>query len=374
MANLGQGSALPDVSTTTTQTTSAPDYYTGYLSDLAKAGTTATSMDPSKMVAGFSDLQKSGLAAVPGAADAYKPGLTAAEQTAAGVAGGLTPERIQALMNPYTSGVVDEMGRLQQQNIQRNLMPALKAGFVGTGGMGSQRYANALGQASGDWQANLLGAQTGALQKGYADAVNAALQNLQIQNQAATTQGNLAGKEQELGLAGAEAQMNAGAKEQALEQAKIEAPLKMATNASALFRGLNVPTSTTQKYTGPMPGAYGASPLQQIAGLGALFASGAGGTSAMSGFGNALSGLGSYLSRSLGQAPDSTTQIANTANEGEPGYGWKYYSDGTAIDPAGNYYYQGQQVWTNPASGGGAEMPTNNSIGGTDLGNTDYAP
>lgn len=29
--------------------------------------------------------------------------------------------------------------------------------------------------------------------------------------------------------------------------------------------------------------------------------------------------------------------------------GWRYYSNGTAIDPAGNYYFGGQLVWMNPA-------------------------
>lgn len=295
MAGLGQGSPLPDVTTTTAQTTTAPDYYTNYLSNLAKSGTAATSMDPSKMVAGFTNFQTTGMSQVPGAAEAYKPGLAAAEQTVGTTAEGLTPERIQALLNPYTSGVVNEMERLQQQNIQRNLMPALKSGFVGTGGLGSQRYANALGQASGDWQTNLLGAQTGALQKGYSEALNAALGELGVQNQAAQIQADLAKKEQELGLTGAQALMNTGAEQQKLEQAKIEAPLKMATNASALLRGYTVPTGTTQKYTGPMPGAYSASPLQQIAGLGALFASGAGGTSAAEGATNAANKLYKYL-------------------------------------------------------------------------------
>lgn len=317
MANIGQGAALPDVTTTTTQTTSAPEYYSNYMSDLAKAGTTATAMDPTKMVAGFTDLQNKGFEAVPTAATAYKPGLSAAQSTATGVAQGLTPDKIQALMNPYTSGVVNEMERLQAQNVQRNLMPALKAGFVGTGGLGSSRYANALGQASGDWQANLLGAQTGALQKGYADATTAALQNLQLQNQAAQTQGVLAGKEQELGLTGAEAMLNAGAKQQAQEQAKIEAPLKMATNASALLRGYTVPTSTSQRYTGPMPGAYSASPLQQIAGLGALFASsGTGGTSAYEGFKKAIAAaLGSTVANSTSTPAPVDTATPTISNE-----------------------------------------------------------
>lgn len=43
-----------------------------------------------------------------------------------------------------------------------------------------------------------------------------------------------------------------------------------------------------------------------------------------------------------------TAQIVNTSNlgVGDPGYGWTYYTDGTAIDPRGNYYYQGELVWT----------------------------
>ena len=40
----------------------------------------------------------------------------------------------------------------------------------------------------------------------------------------------------------------------------------------------------------PIPGAYATSPLAQIAGLGALFASGSGGTSAASGLMNTLFG------------------------------------------------------------------------------------
>ncbi len=28
--------------------------------------------------------------------------------------------------------------------------------------------------------------------------------------------------------------------------------------------------------------------------------------------------------------------------------GWRYFSDGTAIDPSGNYFYGGQKVWDNP--------------------------
>mgnify|MGYP000001602270 FL=1 len=30
--------------------------------------------------------------------------------------------------------------------------------------------------------------------------------------------------------------------------------------------------------------------------------------------------------------------------------GWRYFNDGTAIDPTGNYYQGGQLIWSNPAN------------------------
>jgi len=43
-----------------------------------------------------------------------------------------------------------------------------------------------------------------------------------------------------------------------------------------------------------------------------------------------------------GAALIDTSNLSST----DPGYGWTYYTDGTAIDPSGNYYYQGELVWT----------------------------
>lgn len=47
----------------------------------------------------------------------------------------------------------------------------------------------------------------------------------------------------------------------------------------------------------------------------------------------------------LGPAVNGISQIFTGAQQGDAGYGWKYYTDGTAIDPQGNYYYQGVKVW-----------------------------
>lgn len=46
-----------------------------------------------------------------------------------------------------------------------------------------------------------------------------------------------------------------------------------------------------------------------------------------------------------GFAPSWATEIANQALPGEPGWGWRFYSDGVAIDPAGAYFKNGQKVF-----------------------------
>ena len=265
--SLTQGSPLPDVTQTTTRTDNAPDYYTNYLTDVSKAGTTAMARSPTQSVAGYDPLQVMGYGNLPSATSSYMPDLQAAQDTASQAAKGITPERINALMNPYTSNVVDEMARLSQQNVQRNLLPTMKAGFVGTGGLGSQRYAGALGQSMADIQAGLTGQQYGALSKGYSEALKGALDEAQLQNQTAQTQGKLAQQELDTGLTAAGALTKAGAERQAYQQSLLDAPLKTATTASGLMRGYTVPQSQTEKFVGPKAGLYKTSDLSNILGV-----------------------------------------------------------------------------------------------------------
>lgn len=272
--SITQGSPLPDVTVSTTRADTAPDYYTGYLSSLAQAGQTGMQQG----VAAYDPMQTTGYGQIPDAASAYRPSLSAAEQTATSASGGLDAARIKSLMDPYRTNVVDEMARLQQQNIQRSVLPSLKAGFVGSGGVGSQRYAGALGQTLADMQANLTGQQYGALSKGYSEALRAGLDEAQLENEVAKTQLGLAKGAQELGLTGAGALTQAGAQRQAYEQSKIDAALRNATTAAGLLRGFQIPTTQTEVRKGPLPGAYGLSPLQTATGLVGLVGSAAAGT------------------------------------------------------------------------------------------------
>lgn len=333
--SITQGAPLPDIKTTETRTDNAPSYYTDYLSGLSKAGTTALGKSPTQSVAGYDPLQVMGYNNLPAATSSYQPDLQAAQDTAAQAAKGITPERIQALMNPYTSNVVDEMARLSQQNVQRNLLPTMKAGFVGTGGLGSQRYAGALGQSMADIQAGLTGQQYGALSKGYSEALKGALDEAQLQNQTAQTQGKLAQQELDTGLTAAGALTKAGAERQAYQQSLLDAPLKTATTASGLMRGFTVPQSQTSTFVGPKAGAYQNSDLSNIMGVLSMLGSTAGGkglqtvAGAGSGLVNYLKGLSSGNTNLFGNFNIDESEFAGV-NAGGRGV---YYDTAT-----GKYY------------------------------------
>ena len=52
-----------------------------------------------------------------------------------------------------------------------------------------------------------------------------------------------------------------------------------------------------------------------------------------------------------GGTSGGASEISNPAQPGQPGYGWRYFSDGTTISPNGEYYKDGQPVWSPHPSG-----------------------
>jgi len=303
--SLTQGSALPDVTTKKIVDTTGPTWYTNYLENLAKTGTSALgtfsadgkTFTPAKgesLVAGFDPLQTAALARSD-ELEGYSDYLTDAADLAEKAGQGITPELISQYLNPFISGytpedgsarmpgVVEEMERLSQQNMQRNLTPALKAFFGGSGGTGSQRMLGALGQMGADVQANLTGAQTRALADAYNEAVRTAGTQAGLYRTAAETTKGIGQADLDAAIKSITGQFDLGAKSQALEQSKLLAPIATAKAAGDIFANLKVPSTVTEDFKGPMPGAYASSPLSQIAGLGSLFAAGAGGKSAVQG-------------------------------------------------------------------------------------------
>jgi len=136
MAGLFQGDQLPDVTKTTETQQTAPEFYTNYLQDIANLGQNAVEQGG---IAGFSPLQQQAFQMAPDIAFSGAGSLGAASQLM-GEAGATTvPDVIADYMNPYTQGVVGEMGRLQQRNIQENVLPNLGGAAIGSGQFGSRR-------------------------------------------------------------------------------------------------------------------------------------------------------------------------------------------------------------------------------------------
>ena len=290
MASLTQGQAPPNVQTTRETAAVAPQYLTDYLTQLATQGQQTLGVkDPvtgvytpptqaqlttagTPYVAPLSQLQKDVATNAPTDLYRYQTPMDAA-LTAGQAGAGIDQADISKFYNPYENAVVGGMGAQSATNVQRNLMPQLKGGFVGSGALGSQRYANALGQTMGDVNTNLLQEQNKARSAGYQSALDAALREMSGQTQAGQMLGTLGAQEQQAATTGLKTGADIGAIEQAQNQAIINAPTTMAGNVAQILRGYTYPTVTTEKYDGPAS-SYGPSVLSQIGGLGSLVAAG----------------------------------------------------------------------------------------------------
>ena len=277
MTTIFQGSPLPSVTTTTTDT--APSWFTNPVTSASNAAVTQMGKTAATGLAAQDPYQLQGYKDTATAAGAYIPGLTAAGQTAASAGSAMNPAGIQAFMNPYIQNVTNEQARLANQNFQRNVLPLLGGQFVGSGGFGGQRFANALGQTGADFQSALTGQQNKSLADAYQSALTGAYNQGNLQNQVAQTQGSLAGKEQQFGLTGAGALTQAGSGQQAYEQAKLDYPLTNAINSLKFLSGLPVQGTRTTVAPG-VQGNFGLSTLNKIGGLTSLLAGAATGSGA----------------------------------------------------------------------------------------------
>ena len=270
MAGLFQGDPLPPITKTTEDQQSAPEFYTNYLQDIANLGQNAVQQGG---IAGFSPLQQQAFQMAPDVAFAGAGSMGAASQLL-GEAGATTvPDVIADYMNPYTSSVVDEMGRLTERNVQENILPNLGAAAIGSGQFGSRRQSQITGNSLRDIQADLLGKQMQALQMGYKDAGTFAQNDLTRALQSGQAFENLGQAQQGLGLAGLKTMSDYGAQQQAQGQKLLDYPMAQTQQFAKLLQGYQMPLGRTTQTTGPEAGAYSGSPLSQIAGLGTMFAS-----------------------------------------------------------------------------------------------------
>jgi hypothetical protein len=332
MTTLTQGDPLPNITTTQQQNTTAPSWYTDYIGNLANKSTAAAS---NAQFIGAQPLQNQAFTNVAANVGNYQPNLNNAN-VAAGNAGQNAYDVVGNYMSPYTQNVVNQIGALGQTNINRNLAPQATAGAVGSGQFGSKRGAEVLGQTINDANQNILTTQGQALNTGYQNAMGQAQTDLQRQLGVSQQYGNLANQTQAQGLADVNALATMGGQQQTIKQNEQMFPLQ-ALNASAQnMKGFTIPTNVSSTYTGPIPGAYAASPLSQIAGLGSIIA-GASTTPFGTAVGTALGNWWNGLSTADRANPFGTTRVADQSTSENPmlgpdGHLGYWDTDGTWVD------------------------------------------
>lgn len=320
MAGLFEGIAPPNVNTTRTTEQKAPGFLTDYLTNLAKAGTSAlgtTSADGTftpktgeELIAPMSDLQKQTYANAPAALTRYQTPLNEALK-AGQSAMDVSAEDISKFYDPYQQQVIDAMREASDVNLQRSVLPGLKAIGIGSGQFGGRRAGVLGGQALGDLAAALSREESGLRSAGFKTALDAALREQGQQTGAASALSQLGATEQQAATSGLKTGAELGAQQTAYDQSKIDAPLTRASNVAQLLRGYQYPTTTTETYSGPAS-VYGPSPLSQIAGLGTLL--GAAFPTGGQGFGDrALNTLRSLFGAGAGNI--SEAELANLSNQ-----------------------------------------------------------
>jgi hypothetical protein len=254
MSSLLFGDTLPSSTTgnLTTTNDALPDWYQAYTRGIA-AKADAVSNQPYQgytepRIAGFNDVQTGAHEDILGNAGAWRPGIDAAQ---AGLTGGLNSftnatqtgfdkasnanfgADIGNYMNPYTTGVVDEIARLGNKNLMDNVLPGVNSTFAGTGQFGSTRSADFTNRAITQNQSEIMGQQAKALDTGFQNASQAwqndKNSNIQLGqaagsllNQGSTALGGLAQQRTTLGLTDANANQVVGQQQQAMDQQGLD--------------------------------------------------------------------------------------------------------------------------------------------------------
>lgn len=282
---LFEGSSPAPVTLTSTSTQTQPQYLTDFQKALASTGMGMLGKTGEELIADrpeyLANVQQ-GIdpttgqpytgAQLPSLGDLnrYQGALNQA-LTAGTSASGVDAADISKFYDPYQQQVIDEMQRQSDINMQRSVLPALRAlGMGGLGGAsGSKRTYDISGQALADVASQLQSQQTAARSTGYKQALDAALKEQGQQATAAGALGQVGAAESAATERAIKNLTDVGAANLAYKQSEIEAPLARAINVGKIMQGYTYPTSTTASKQ-EIPSVMGQSTMQQIAGLGSL--------------------------------------------------------------------------------------------------------
>jgi len=212
-------------------------------------------------IAGFTPAQLQAQQAVQANQGSYQPYLNTASQT--------VPQAIGQYMSPYTDSVVNRIAQLGQRNLTENLLPQVNSTFTGAGQFGSTRSSDFTNQAVRNANESILGQQASALESGYQNAGQMALQDL-------TRQASLGQLQQQLGYQDASMMDTMGQQQQAQMQKNMDLANQDYTNQlnypkqqlsflSDIIRGQQVGSTGFSSTTAPSAASSTISPLAAAA-------------------------------------------------------------------------------------------------------------
>jgi len=333
-ATATQGGTNPLVTSTATNVTGTPSWYTDFLNQISTQGQNAAQ---NAQYVGATDLQNQAFNQVAQNVGNYKPDLTSAENYISQVG---------------NSNLAQAVGDVGQANIARNLAPQATAGLVGSGQFGSSRGATALGDTIANAELGLTQAQAQALQTDMANKLAAG-----------QAMGNLATTTAGLGTQDVNNLATLGAQKQTIAQNEQLFPMQQLANESTLLKNYSIPTSTSTSTTAPATsGQMGLSNLANILSLAGsagtalggssgalsnyLFGTKATGTKGQAGYTPGTAGvLGSFLDK-LTSGSDTIDYANLTKNDFNPDQQFTTDSSGNILDSSGNQIMSGDSGYT----------------------------
>ena len=174
-------------------------------------------------VAQFTPDQLSAMGTVNQAQGAYQPYMQQAGQFAQQAGSAITPDQINAAMNPYQQQVIDAtMAQMSQKNAQQ--MSALKGTEAQQGAFGGSRAAVTEANLGGQQNMNMASTLAGLNNQNYNQAVAQAQANRTAAGTGAQLQSGLGTQSMQLPFMGAQQQAQQGALQQRLAQQNLDVP------------------------------------------------------------------------------------------------------------------------------------------------------
>lgn len=260
--------SFPTEGSTSVSTPELPAWYTSALQNLIGKGAAIADQPQEayqgQRIANFTAPQQQAFDLTQQQVGGWRPGLQQAQDLAT-QSSTYNPGALSQFMSPYQSGVVNEIGRLGNQNFNENLLPAANAAFTGAGQFGSSRNQDAVNRAARDTQQNISGLQANALNQGF-NTANQNYLNWAGQGQKGSQlMSDLAARGQGLGTADVGALSAVGGAQQQQGQQNLDwayqqflnqqqQPTQNLAMMNSIIRGLNLPTQTTTTQSNFQPG------------------------------------------------------------------------------------------------------------------------